>query len=178
MTKIKGFRIGKRLIRISRWIFRRTRNIRSYDKLCTSGKSCSRLKPITKLINWGRRLTTGAKSLCYAKPKSGYIHIGEEPTDKKPATVPKGHMAVYVGQKDGDFHRVLVPVFYFNHPLFGELLREAEKEYGFHQPGGITIPCGYSEFERVQTRIAAGSGGRQLTWKRNHYYECDSGRLL
>ncbi|EEF50344.1 auxin-responsive protein SAUR36 [Ricinus communis] len=168
MMKFKGFKIGKRLVRISRWIFRRTRNNPRYDRLCSSGPTC-RLKPLTKLINWGRRLTKGAKSLCSAKPGSGYTHIGEEPIHEKPVTVPKGHLAVYVGQKDGDFHRVLVPVIYFNHPLFGELLREAEREYGFNQQGGITIPCRYSEFERVQTRIAAGSGVRALMRRRNHY---------
>jgi SAUR family protein len=72
-------------------------------------------------------------------------------------------LAVYVGDGngDGDFHRVLVPVFYFNHPLFGELLREAEEEYGFHQEGGITIPCQFSEFEKVRTRIAAPQTAEQ-----------------
>lgn len=34
--------------------------------------------------------------------------------------MPKGH----VGQEDGDFRRVLVLVIYFDHTLFGELLRE------------------------------------------------------
>lgn len=97
------------------------------------------------------------------------MRVGEEPVKENPRAVPKGHMAIYVGQKDGDFHRVLVPVFYFNHPLFGELLREAEEEYGFNQPGGITIPCRFAEFERVQTRIAAGTGGKKMPWKR-HYY--------
>lgn len=97
------------------------------------------------------------------------MRVGEEPVKENPGAVPKGHMAVYVGQKDGDFHRVLVPVFYFNHPLFGELLREAEEEFGFNQPGGITIPCRFAEFERVKTRIAAGAGGKKIPWKRHCY---------
>lgn len=58
------------------------------------------------------------------------MHIGKEPIHESPVTVQKGHLAVYVGQKDRDFYRVLVPVIYFNHPLFGELLKEAEREYG------------------------------------------------
>lgn len=96
------------------------------------------------------------------------MQLGQSPVEEtKPVTVPKGHLAVYVGQKDGDFHRVLVPVIYFNHPLFGQLLKEAEREYGFTHPGGITIPCPISDFESVKTRIAAGSGHRRLIWKRN-----------
>nr|GMC89227.1 auxin-responsive protein SAUR36-like [Ipomoea batatas] len=51
-------------------------------------------------------------------------------------------MAVYVGQKDGDFKRILVPVMYFNHPLFGELLREAENEFGSVIPAGSPFVAG------------------------------------
>lgn len=92
--------------------------------------------------------------------------MGENPFQEKSTAVPKGQMAVYVGKKDGEFRRVLVPVIYFNHPLFGQLLREAEEEFGYNHPGGITIPCRISEFENVKTRIAAGNCGRKvLTWK-------------
>ncbi|KAL6981764.1 hypothetical protein U1Q18_023385 [Sarracenia purpurea var. burkii] len=71
-------------------------------------------------------------------------------------------MAVYVGQKDGNFHRFLVPVMYFNHPLFGELLRDSEEEFGFNHPGGITIPCRVSEFESVQTQLLPAAARRRL----------------
>ncbi|KAB5526961.1 hypothetical protein DKX38_020808 [Salix brachista] len=129
MRKIRGFKIGKRLVRISTWICRRTRiHPPDYNLLGQSeSTSRSKPKPISKIINWGRRLTKGAKSLCCSKPGSGYIPMGHELVCDKPVTVPKGHLAIYVGQEDGDFHRVLVPVIYFNHPLFGELLREAEE---------------------------------------------------
>ncbi|MQL77880.1 hypothetical protein Taro_010281 [Colocasia esculenta] len=71
---------------------------------------------------------------------------------------PKGHLAVYVGARGVEPpRRVLVPVVYFNHPLFGELLREAEEEFGFHHPGGITIPCPVADFESVRRRVAAAS---------------------
>ena len=82
---------------------------------------------------------------------------------EKASAVPKGQMAVYVGQSDGEFERILVPVVYFNHPLFGDLLKESENEFGFNQPGGLTIPCRISEFERVQTRIKSGRPTRM--WK-------------
>lgn len=193
MRKIRGFKIGKRLVRVTRWIIRKTRGGSGYQRLGAPDMSCEcKSKPISKLISWGRRLTNGAKSLCLAKPASGYVPMDQDPIREKPVSVPKGYLAVYVGQKDGDFHRVLVPVIYFNHPLFGKLLRDAEEEYGFNQQGGITIPCRFSEFEQVQTRIAAGNGARtrKLTWKRNHWgcfgmtdddehnitwYSCDNG---
>ncbi|XVE74032.1 hypothetical protein DITRI_Ditri11bG0166500 [Diplodiscus trichospermus] len=168
MRKMRGFKIGRRLVRISRWFIRKARNPRGYHRVSHAGSFC-KSKPFSKLVSWGRRLTDGAKSICSIKPGSGYVPIDcQDPINKKLVEVPKGHLAVYVGQKDGDFHRVLVPVIYFNHPLFGKLLREAEEEYGFSHQGGITIPCRFSEFERVQTRIAEGTGGRKMAWKRHH----------
>ncbi|XVF33520.1 hypothetical protein REPUB_Repub17cG0175700 [Reevesia pubescens] len=167
MIKIRGFKIGKRLVRISRWFICKARSPREYHRLTQAGSFC-KSKTLSKLISWGLRLRNRAKSICSVKPGSRYIPIGQEPISEKPMEVPKGHLAVYVGKKDGDFHRVLVPVIYFNHPLFGELLRETEEEYGFCHQGGITIPCRFSEFEKVQTRIAAGTGGRKMVWKRHH----------
>ncbi|MED6170192.1 hypothetical protein PIB30_028578 [Stylosanthes scabra] len=155
------FKLGKRVFRVTRWVFRRIRIRPRYQRLGESSR-----KPMSKLLNWGRKLTSGAKALCYsAKHGSGYSRVGADPTPP----VPKGYLAVYVGQKEGgEFRRVLVPVVYFNHPLFGELLREAEAEFGYHHPGGITIPCRVTEFEQVKTRIASGSGSKRLMWLRHH----------
>ncbi|CAA2957560.1 auxin-responsive protein SAUR36-like [Olea europaea var. sylvestris] len=102
-------------------------------------------------------------------PGCGYNRVGQETVQENPVTVPKGHLAVYVGQKDGDLRRILVPVVYFNHPSFGDLLEESEKEYGFDYAGGIAIRCRISEFERVQSLIKAGQCTRKLlTWKRSN----------
>lgn len=158
MRKIKGFKIGKRLIRVTSWIFNRRRRTRpGYYHRLTQNEPSWNHKSVSKLISWGQRLKKGAKSLCATTFGSGREMEDRVPIRGKPGQVPKGHLAVYVGQKDGDFHRVLVPVIYFNHPLFGQLLKEAEEEYGFNQQGGITLPCCFSEFEQVQTRIASGS---------------------
>ncbi|KAL2254821.1 UNVERIFIED_CONTAM: Auxin-induced protein 15A [Sesamum indicum] len=45
--------------------------------------------------------------------------------------------------KNGESHRrFVVPISYLNHPLFQELLRWAEEEFGYDHPtGGLTIPC-------------------------------------
>ncbi|XP_047330116.1 auxin-induced protein X15-like [Impatiens glandulifera] len=59
--------------------------------------------------------------------------------------VPKGHVAVYVGESERK--RYVVPVSYLNHPLFQDLLSKAEEEFGFDHPmGGLTIPCREEDF--------------------------------
>ncbi|KAK1438715.1 hypothetical protein QVD17_04525 [Tagetes erecta] len=135
MHKIRGFRIRHKLVN-----WRRTRN--NYTA-----------KAMSKLCGFVRSLKKSAKFICLAG--SGYIRLG----GKEKSEVPKGHLAVYVGEKGNDAHRILVPVIYFNHPLFGELLRESEKVYGFDYDGGIHVPCRISEFENVQTKINAAAAG-------------------
>ncbi|CAA7060086.1 unnamed protein product [Microthlaspi erraticum] len=104
------------------------------------------------IIRTRRCLRRGANRLCGGGKKTGHTRLGNDP---KTQAVPKGHLVVHVGESGGDTRRVVVPVVYFNHPLFGELLEHAERAYGFDQPGRITIPCRVSDFEKVQLRIAA-----------------------
>ncbi|KAF9676104.1 hypothetical protein SADUNF_Sadunf09G0103600 [Salix dunnii] len=50
--------------------------------------------------------------------------------------VPKGFLAVYVGETEKK--RFMVPVSYLNKPVFQDLLSKAEEEFGFDHPmGGI-----------------------------------------
>lgn len=67
--------------------------------------------------------------------------------------VPKGCLAIKVGSREEEKRRFVVPVLYFNHPLFMQLLKEAEEEYGFEQKGTITIPCHVEVFRYVQDKI-------------------------
>ncbi|XP_047323232.1 auxin-responsive protein SAUR21-like [Impatiens glandulifera] len=54
--------------------------------------------------------------------------------------VPRGYLAVYVGEEERKRH--VVPISYLSHPSFQRLLRHAEEEFGFDHPmGGLTIPC-------------------------------------
>ncbi|KAA8521894.1 hypothetical protein F0562_012792 [Nyssa sinensis] len=126
---------------------------------------------MSKLCNWNRSLKHGVKELCFPKSNSGYIRVVHAEIDTRSVSVPKGHLAVYVGEKEDDTQRFLVPVIFFNHPLFGDLLSEAEKVYGFNHPSGIQIPCRISEFENIQMRIAASAAGgdkcnRRGSWRR------------
>uniref|UniRef100_A0A5B7B727 Putative auxin-induced protein X10A-like n=1 Tax=Davidia involucrata TaxID=16924 RepID=A0A5B7B727_DAVIN len=153
MRKTRGFRLGCKLVKVFKWVIHRRTKRTSYQRL--NQPSCA-TKAMSKLCNWGRSLKHGVKGLCFPK-NSGYVRVGQDPIDTKPVCVPKGHLVVYVGEKEDDTHRFLVPVIYFNHPLFGDLLSEAEKAYGFNHPAGIQIPCRISEFENVQMRIAASA---------------------
>ncbi|CAI0400816.1 unnamed protein product [Linum tenue] len=62
--------------------------------------------------------------------------------------VPKGYLAVYVGETTDNKKRFVVPISYLNQPSFQGLLSMAEEEFGFDHPimGGLTIPCSEEAF--------------------------------
>ncbi|KAK9667190.1 hypothetical protein RND81_14G239800 [Saponaria officinalis] len=70
--------------------------------------------------------------------------------NKSQRGVPKGHLAIYVGDYTKDKKRYVVPLSCLSHPAFQDLLSLAEQEFGFHHPeGGLTIPCDEETFRRV-----------------------------
>ncbi|KAJ4950410.1 hypothetical protein NE237_027242 [Protea cynaroides] len=94
MRKTRGFKPGQKLVN----------NPDGYDFLQHSLSPHCKSKTISKICDWGRNLKRGAKMLCW-----------REPLEAKPvAAVPKEHLVVYAGEKDGCSHRVLVPIIYFN----------------------------------------------------------------
>ncbi|PWA45597.1 small auxin-up RNA [Artemisia annua] len=65
----------------------------------------------------------------------------------------KGHFAVYVGETQ---KRYVIPLSTLDHPLFRELLRWAEEEFGFdNSEGGLQIPCNEDYFEGLISLISA-----------------------
>ncbi|KAL5541213.1 hypothetical protein UlMin_032942 [Ulmus minor] len=71
------------------------------------------------------------------------------------ADVPKGYLAVYVGD-ESNMNRFVIPVWYLNKPLFQELLSQAEEEFGFDHPmGALTIPCQEDAFVDLISRLNA-----------------------
>ncbi|KAJ3680373.1 hypothetical protein LUZ60_016651 [Juncus effusus] len=154
-----GFKLGRKIVTLLKRTFGRCRRKPNYLRLKSNPLPPPDHKPAltTKLLHWTKSL----KHLLINPPKDkSYTRlISYQPDCYKPP--PKGHLAVYVagdGKDGGSPRRFVVPVVYFNHPLFGELLKEAEEQFGFGQPGGITIPCPVAKFERVQTCIEAGAG--------------------
>nr|AFK44702.1 unknown [Lotus japonicus] len=65
--------------------------------------------------------------------------------------VPKGYLAVYVGDK---MRRFVIPVSHLNQPSLQELLHQAEEEFGYDHPaGGLTIPCREDEFLNLMAQM-------------------------
>ncbi|WVY97321.1 hypothetical protein V8G54_029472 [Vigna mungo] len=82
------------------------------------------------------------------------IHLGEarmvlrvSQASSRAVNVPKGYLAVYVGEK---MKRFMIPLSYLNQPSFQDLLSQAEEEFGYeHSMGGLTIPCTEDVFNRI-----------------------------
>ncbi|XP_030522935.1 auxin-responsive protein SAUR21-like [Rhodamnia argentea] len=72
---------------------------------------------------------------------------------REAASVPKGCLAVYVGERQKK--RYVVPISFLNQPLFQDLLSKAEEEFGFdHAMGGLTIPCTEDTFIALTSRLS------------------------
>ncbi|KAF7004090.1 hypothetical protein CFC21_019339 [Triticum aestivum] len=74
--------------------------------------------------------------------------------DDGAVSVPAGHVAVCVG---GASRRFVVRAAHLNHPVFRELLRQAEEEYGFPSGacGPIALPCDEDHFRDVLRRLSS-----------------------
>ena len=69
----------------------------------------------------------------------------------KGVNVPKGYLAVYVGEK---MNRFVIPISYLNQSSFQDLLSQAEEEFGYDHPmGGLTIPCTEEAFESLVSQL-------------------------
>ncbi|OIV93699.1 hypothetical protein TanjilG_16550 [Lupinus angustifolius] len=67
--------------------------------------------------------------------------------------VPKGYVAVYVGQQ---MKRFVIPISYLNQSSFQELLNQAEEEFGYDHPmGGLTIPCREDVFLNITSHFGS-----------------------
>ncbi|XP_020215135.1 auxin-induced protein 6B [Cajanus cajan] len=69
----------------------------------------------------------------------------------KALEVPKGYLAVYVGDR---MKRFVIPISYLTQPSFQDLLSQAEEEFGYDHPmGGLTIPCSEDVFQNITSRL-------------------------
>ncbi|KAK4423963.1 Auxin-responsive protein SAUR32 [Sesamum alatum] len=88
------------------------------------GASSRKLK--TKSKSWPGSLTDG-------------VDVGK----KWGRVAPEGCFSIYVGPEK---QRFVIKTEYVNHPLFRELLEEAESEYGYSSEGPLLLPCQVDRF--------------------------------
>ncbi len=73
-------------------------------------------------------------------------------SSSKGLDVPKGYLAVYVGEK---MKRFVIPMSYLNQTSFQDLLSQAVEEFGYEHPmGGLTFPCGEDLFVDITSRLS------------------------
>ncbi|MBA0704908.1 hypothetical protein Golax_017133 [Gossypium laxum] len=78
--------------------------------------------------------------IMHAKQILGHSKLFANPAASNSMDVPKGYIAVYVGESQKK--RFIVPISFLNQSSFKKLLSIAEEEFGFNHPmGGLTIPC-------------------------------------
>ena len=82
---------------------------------------------------------------------TGIIKRAATQTSPKGIDVPKGYLAVYVGDK---MKRFVIPISYLSQPSFQDLLNQAEEQFGYDHPmGGITIPCSEDVFVDITSSL-------------------------
>lgn len=77
---------------------------------------------------------------------------------KPPADVPRGHLAVMVGEAK---RRFVIRADYLNHPALQQLLDQAYEGYGFNKSGPLAIPCDEFLFEDIIQSLRDGTNPSQ-----------------
>ncbi|KAK7267877.1 hypothetical protein RIF29_20557 [Crotalaria pallida] len=76
-----------------------------------------------------------------------------------PPDVPRGHLAVMVGEAK---RRFVIRADYLNHPVLQQLLEQANNEgHGFNKSGPLAIPCDEFLFEDIIQSLRSGTNSRQ-----------------
>ncbi|XP_073298595.1 protein SMALL AUXIN UP-REGULATED RNA 51-like [Primulina huaijiensis] len=93
-----------------------------------------------------RQVVRSWKAKSLSRLASRYISPYSDDPDASARRTPSGSVAVYVGQER---RRFVIPTRFLNMPVFGDLLHEAEEEFGFQTNGGLLLPCEPSIFEEI-----------------------------
>ncbi|GJM91206.1 hypothetical protein PR202_ga07560 [Eleusine coracana subsp. coracana] len=99
------------------------------------------------------------------------MHGKQQQQQQQMVMVPKGCVTVRVGAEGEEQRRFAVPLGHLKHPLFGALLEEAEREYGFRHQGAIAIPCRVDRFVQVESLIDQDLHGRPCA--HHHFVDLD-----
>ncbi|POO03885.1 Small auxin-up RNA [Trema orientale] len=111
--------------------------------------SSSSSKNTSTSINQFLKRTLSLNDRSHTHTTSTHDHCSND--NASSASVPKGYLAVSVGEEQ---KRFVIPTEYLGRHVFHVLLREAEEEFGFEQTGVLRIPCPVSVFENVLKMVA------------------------
>jgi SAUR family protein len=77
--------------------------------------------------------------------------INKRASSSKSMGVPKGYLAVYVGE---EMKRFVIPISYLKQKSFQELLSQSKEQFEYDHPmGGLTIPCREEVFSDITSRL-------------------------
>ncbi|WOL19253.1 auxin-induced protein 6B [Canna indica] len=121
---------------------------------------CSKIRHIVRLRQMLRRWRQRAAALSSLRRSAA------------PPDVPAGHVAVCVGSSS---RRFVVLASHLNHPVFRQLLRQAEEEFGFSsgRPGPLSLPCDESLFQRVVHFISSSASSTASSTSRSQNSNLD-----
>ncbi|KAG2306345.1 hypothetical protein Bca52824_026093 [Brassica carinata] len=103
---------------------------------------------IVRLKNQEKRRNRRSETNIKASLLSGELSDGRRRARDQNG-VPRGHLAVYVGD---EMQRFVIPTKYLQYPEFKVLMDEVADEFGYEHEGGIHIPCEESVFEEILIR--------------------------
>ncbi|KAF1860354.1 hypothetical protein Lal_00037693 [Lupinus albus] len=99
--------------------------------------------------------------------KHGCDGSGKNP----PADVPRGHVAVTVGEAKRKF---VIRADYLNHLVVQQLLDQANEGYGYNKSGPLAIHCDEFLFEDIIESLRDGTNSCQPScsmWTLCHYFK-------
>ncbi|CAN8253461.1 unnamed protein product [Cochlearia groenlandica] len=107
-----------------------------------------------KMKSFGHTSSSTTSSIKKSKSWHGsFLHEDNNESKgkiKKESHPPHGFFALYVGPTK---QRIMVKTKLVNHPLFKNLLEEAENEYGYIRDGPIVLPCEVDHFLNILAHI-------------------------
>ncbi|KAK3029042.1 hypothetical protein RJ639_040094 [Escallonia herrerae] len=106
---------------------------------------------LTKELKASRIMAVRTAFIVHAKQILRRSLMAANRTPPTTMDVPKGYLAVYVGEQEKK--RFVIPISFLS---FQGLLSQAEEDFGFDHPmGGLTIPCREEKFIDLTSRLSA-----------------------
>ncbi|MQL97098.1 hypothetical protein Taro_029784 [Colocasia esculenta] len=103
------------------------------------------------------------------------LHLAGHRSSTVANDIPKGHLAVYVGERQ---RRFVIPLSYLKHASFLSLLQRVEEEVGFQHPmGGLTIPFAEDDFVTLTDFLMWNASTLWVAGRRQHFEDRDKAMI-